>query len=464
MALSDLQKMVAGMFYPAQPAANASIYDLARADAQRQAMSALGAGLIGAAVPQTPLMRAQALQQAFANVGNMGTNVYNAAQVRLLEQKQKMEAADRAAEAAWNERFESGAMATPIAATVPIPPVEPVGEFRPLPAGAARLIQQTPPTAAPAQGVMPSAAPSAGTPAQSSRLNEFGLTNEQYNWLLTQPPSSRRELTQRLAMQNLNDGGVKYGDPKEVMIDGKRVMARFPETGGEPLIIGEAPPTTPAGIAKYDEAVAKDIRDWELGGRPVAAAQLSNLQFVEDLAKNNPNITGPTVGVVDAAGILKFTNPQAEAAKNTVHQIALTQIRAVAGAQYTAQEAQDFLNRAWNPALPIEENMRRVKLMGETLKVASEEKDRQAAYFFENGTMRGYKQKVGTSTAAMLADFNERIGFNPQTEPMFIDPNSILNQETQQGGQQPVAPSQPTFNPNRWGIQPVIGQQNSGFR
>jgi len=96
MALSDLQKMVAGMFYPAQPAANASIYDLARADAQRQSMSALGAGLIGAAVPQTPIMRAQALQNAFANVGNMGTNVYNAAQLRLAEQKlgQEQRAAD----------------------------------------------------------------------------------------------------------------------------------------------------------------------------------------------------------------------------------------------------------------------------------------------------------------------------------------------------------------------------------
>lgn len=96
MALSDLQKMVAGMFYPAQPAANASVYDLARADAQRQAMSSLGAGLIGAAVPQTPIMRAQAIQNAFAGVGNMGTNVYNAAQLRLAEQKlgQEQKAAD----------------------------------------------------------------------------------------------------------------------------------------------------------------------------------------------------------------------------------------------------------------------------------------------------------------------------------------------------------------------------------
>ena len=90
MALTALQRLVAGasnFFNPAQPAANASIYDLARADAQRQSMSALGAGLIGAAVPQTPLMRAQALQQAFGNMGNTSANIYNAAQLRLAEQK-----------------------------------------------------------------------------------------------------------------------------------------------------------------------------------------------------------------------------------------------------------------------------------------------------------------------------------------------------------------------------------------
>jgi hypothetical protein len=108
MALSDLQKMVAGMFSQPQPAANASIYDLARADAQRQSMSALGAGLIGAAVPQTPIMRAQALQSAFAGAGNMGTNVYNAAQARLMAQRAETEAAQQAAQSRF---FNQGGVA-----------------------------------------------------------------------------------------------------------------------------------------------------------------------------------------------------------------------------------------------------------------------------------------------------------------------------------------------------------------
>jgi len=110
MALTALQRLVAGAsnFFNPQTPANASIYDLARADAQRQSLSALGAGLIGAAVPQTPLMRAQALQQAFGSMGNMGTNVYNAAQARLMAQRAETAAAQ---EAAQNRFFAQGGAA-----------------------------------------------------------------------------------------------------------------------------------------------------------------------------------------------------------------------------------------------------------------------------------------------------------------------------------------------------------------
>lgn len=87
MALSDLQKLVVGMFSPPQAPAGASIYDQARADAQRQALAQLGMGLVGAAVPQTAAMRAQALQQAFGGLGNVGTNIYNSAQARLMAQQ-----------------------------------------------------------------------------------------------------------------------------------------------------------------------------------------------------------------------------------------------------------------------------------------------------------------------------------------------------------------------------------------
>ncbi len=129
------------MFQPPQPAANASIYDLARADAQRQALGGLGAGLVAAAVPQTKLMRAQALQSAFGNLGNTGTNVYNAAQARLMAQKAE---ADAQRSSAMANFFNQGtAPQTDFVAAAQAP----VSEFRELPASAARIMQPQPPTA-----------------------------------------------------------------------------------------------------------------------------------------------------------------------------------------------------------------------------------------------------------------------------------------------------------------------------
>lgn len=118
------------MFQQPQTAPNASIYDLARADAQRQAMTSLGAGLVGAAVPQTPLMRAQALQNAFANVGNTSANVYNAAQMRLAEKQYNDEQAARTRMTELLESSLGGAMpqAAPAAAvpSVSMPSVAPM--------------------------------------------------------------------------------------------------------------------------------------------------------------------------------------------------------------------------------------------------------------------------------------------------------------------------------------------------
>lgn len=77
-----------GMFSPRQPQnVSGSIYDMARADAQKQMLAQIGGGLMAASVPQTATMRAQALQGAFGNMGNIGTGVYNAAQARLMAQK-----------------------------------------------------------------------------------------------------------------------------------------------------------------------------------------------------------------------------------------------------------------------------------------------------------------------------------------------------------------------------------------
>jgi hypothetical protein len=232
MALTALQKLVAGasnIFNP-QPAANASIYVLARADAQRQSMSSLGAGLIGAAVPQTPLMRAQALQNAFSGMGNMGTNVYNAAQMRLAEKQYNDEQSSRTRMSELLESSLGGAMpqtapapasAVPGMAMPPIAPMMDGGFSRAANVSPVQAIIANPPPptvatpggmATPTAGTTGAARPLTQAQIQKVRgLKSLGKTEEAVKQLFdfqyenAQPYKPQGEFAQNIQdMQNMN--------------------------------------------------------------------------------------------------------------------------------------------------------------------------------------------------------------------------------------------------------------------
>ena len=183
MALSDLQKMVVGMFSQPQAPAGASIYDQARADAQRQALAQLGMGLVGAAVPQTPTMRAQALQQAFGGLGNVGTNIYNSAQARLMAQQVESAAARDRALAARVAALRGGnaAQLTTPGIVQPAPATAPQvtdTSASNVPATPVPLSPAAPQLAAPQP---PSANPLQFTAAEQARLdNALVLGDEEY--------------------------------------------------------------------------------------------------------------------------------------------------------------------------------------------------------------------------------------------------------------------------------------------
>ena len=218
MALTALQRLVAGasnFFNPAQPPANASIYDLARADAQRQSMSALGAGLIGAAVPQTPLMRAQALQQAFAGAGNMNTNVYNAAQARLMAQKAESEARQLAADEAWLQSRGMAPQSTSIAGQLPN---ESITELS-MDSAASRLAQPLPPSVA---------------PVKTGVLTEDDIRNINENI----PPSERASFTRSLIRERMLEQAKPFKPPaapsgyRNIVDEGGNVIRQEPIPGG----------------------------------------------------------------------------------------------------------------------------------------------------------------------------------------------------------------------------------------
>lgn len=76
-----------GLFRPQAAPAGASAYDQAMAQAQSNALARFGMGLVGAAVPQTPMMRAQALQGAFAGFGNINQDAAENLKMQLAQRE-----------------------------------------------------------------------------------------------------------------------------------------------------------------------------------------------------------------------------------------------------------------------------------------------------------------------------------------------------------------------------------------
>ena len=69
-------------------------------------------------------------------------------------------------------------------------------------------------------------------------------------------------------------------------------------------------------------------------------------------------------------------------------------LRTILGGQFTAQEGERLIARAFNPKLPPEENAKRVRRLFLQMSSAAEQKQAMADYFDQFGTLRGYKGKM----------------------------------------------------------------------
>ena len=288
MALSDLQKMVAGMFYPAQPAANASIYDIARADAQRQALGGLGAGLMGAAVPQTPLMRAQALQNAFGSMGNTSANVYNAAQLRLAEKKL---ANEQKAEAGTLSYLNSLGQRAPMSSTL-------------VPSGSAVRDGGFSAGVAPMQSMAPSgAAPAASDNLTQSQLKIIGEMRR-----AGMAPADIAQSAINFSIENLTP------KPKKPPIEVGGVLVD-PDTY-EPLFDTRKPEKSEiAGLRERAEAAnlkegTPEFRDFMARGGVVAPVTNINIadKGTETFSKEFAAADAKTIGQVTDAGLTAGQN------------------------------------------------------------------------------------------------------------------------------------------------------------
>lgn len=269
-----------GIFRPQQAPAGASVMEQAQADARNQMLGRLGFGLLAAAIPQTAAQRTQALQQAFGGMGDMGTSVYNNAQLRIAQQKMEREQKAEEAQArllqGLGQAPSIAARLAPVGAPVreggfasQVAPVQSMAPVLPAPQGDI-FSTLTPAQIAIVRGLAPF-----GAAGAVSKAVEFATAN------LT--PKKRPEPIK-----------IKVGD-KEILVDAETFQPVYQPPAGE------------EGLDKEKIKIETDIRK-EFQALPAVKsfpeAQRSYSGMLTAAQKANQG--GKTQGVYDTALVFGF--------------------------------------------------------------------------------------------------------------------------------------------------------------
>jgi len=150
------------------------------------------------------------------------------------------------------------------------------------------------------------------------------------------------------------------------------------------------PPGQTTGREAVDKAFAPDYIQWVSGGGSDAVGNIAQIGMVLKQLETGKQLTGPAIGI-QPDFVLALTNPTAANAKEQVQEVVQRNLRVVLGPQFTAKEGEALISRAYNPALPPEQNAARLRKLFEQMEIAAKARTEMATYFEDKGTLTGYK-------------------------------------------------------------------------
>jgi hypothetical protein len=177
--------------------------------------------------------------------------------------------------------------------------------------------------------------------------------------------------------------------------------------GGQPAaaptvyVGGEGRPLTP-GQEAVDKEFGKDVFAWMSGGGQDATAQIAQLSVVaqelEDIDAGilDKDLTGMSVALTPEF-VRVFTNPDSIDAKEQVQEVVQRNLRLILGAQFTENEGNRLINRAYNDKLGEGRNAGRVRRLLLQMATGAQQKQAMVDYFNENGTLVGYVGEMPTT-------------------------------------------------------------------
>jgi hypothetical protein len=174
--------------------------------------------------------------------------------------------------------------------------------------------------------------------------------------------------------------------------------------------------TLTPGQKKIDEGYGDIFLEWVVnGGYADVDKQIAQLDEATAILQKNPGAVANPINMVGGipffgAGLQAWLNPDGTIAADKVGEVVQRNLRAILGAQFTENEGNRLMARAFNPNLSAPENIARIAKLTKQIRSMAQAKQAAADYFDEHGTLRGFTGKLPTKADIDALDFDNKAG------------------------------------------------------
>ena len=158
----------------------------------------------------------------------------------------------------------------------------------------------------------------------------------------------------------------------------------------------------PAGLEAMNKKFGEELIDLDLVGLGEARFRTAKIKTVLDQLDAGEDLTGPLQAVIGELG-RSIYNPKSQQAKDLVESVIQTSLRETLGGQFAQKEGEALIKRAYNIALPPEENAARLRALLAQLEASAASKTAMAEYYRKNNfSLAGYEGSKYTPTVEDL--------------------------------------------------------------
>lgn len=193
-----------------------------------------------------------------------------------------------------------------------------------------------------------------------------------------------------------------------------------------------------AGGSEFEKQVqknaAKDFVEFQKKA-PSIAADIGKLDEVVKKLSPESGITGTAgekffgfVPDLIADPVRSVTSPELSQVKSDIESVVQKSLRETLGAQFTENEGERLIKRAFNPALSPQENRRRVLILKNAMQSALDSRMALSRHFMSGGTLANFKgvspEKVKAGIRNQIAQFESADGEQGQQGPQGVIPTA----------------------------------------